>query len=67
MAETDLSRIVRELKKQRGQIDRAIAALETIIHGSRGRKYLPEGKEEDSSAQKANGTTGKVVPFRRQI
>jgi hypothetical protein len=65
VAEIHLRKIVRELKKQRRQIERAIAALEPIIPATRERTRARK-KRKDSTTQRPSWTLGKVVPFRRR-
>jgi hypothetical protein len=61
--------VVKELDRQRRQIERAIAALRAIEQESP-RKSLSKAKKIDKltpryAVEKKNGTTGQVIPFIR--
>lgn len=67
MARSYVSQVLKELKRQRRQIERAIAALEGIEQGakkiSRRKRGLHE--EQPTLVERKNGTTGDVIPFVR--
>jgi hypothetical protein len=75
LASSYIHQVVRELKRQRRQIDRAIAALvaiETVsTQGERPKRSrrrtfrATERRKEHASLQRENGTMCKVVPFIR--
>jgi hypothetical protein len=68
VAESELRQIVAELKNQRRQIDRAVAALEAVIDGTQRQVHKPTHRnrvQQSLAAGTANGTTDKVVPFAR--
>jgi hypothetical protein len=75
LARSYIHQVVRELKRQRRQIDRAIAALVAIEmlsmeeappRRSRRRTRRPAGRRNEMvTLQRENGTVGKVVPFIR--
>jgi hypothetical protein len=70
VAEIDLRQILRELKIQRRQMDRAITALEAVVDGTqqyRGKRVPTKRTREGLPAEMGNGTTGKVVPFARSL
>lgn len=70
VAESELRRIVLDLKSQRRQIDRAIAALEAVTIGTQ--RHEPKAvatkqAQQRSPSERANGTTGQVVTFARRL
>ena len=70
VAESELRRIVLDLKSQRRQIDRAIAALEAVLEGTHrhlGNRQRARRAQQGSSSETGNGTTGQVVPFVREF
>ena len=70
VAEKDIRRIVKELKGQRRQIDRAIVALEAIVNGTQRQPRTGvtiKRPTQDLRAEMENGTTGRVVPFVRHL
>src|ERR1700730_2793077 len=70
VAEIDIHRILKELKTQRRQIDRAIAALEAVVNGTQRQTRTGvtiKRPTADVRAEIENGTTGRVVPFARAL
>jgi hypothetical protein len=68
VVEIDLRQILRELKIQRRQMDRAIAALEAVVDGTKkNRRKTVTAKRNQDSSPVGNGTTGEVVPFARGL
>ena len=70
VAETDIRRIVKELKTQRRQLDRAIAALEAVVNGTQrhqGKRAKNRQNQRSLPDESGNGTTGQVVPFARAL
>jgi hypothetical protein len=70
VAESQLRRIVLDLRAQRREIDRAVAALEAVINGKKRKarkKTTSKETQRPAPNEKGNGTTGKVVPFVRGL
>jgi len=70
VAEIDLRQILSEVKIQRRQMDRAIAALEAVVNGTqryRGKTITTQQAQRSLPAEIGNGTTGQVVPFPRGL
>lgn len=68
MAEIDVRQILRDLKSQRRQIDRAIVALEAVVKGTeKNPRQAVTTKQNLESLSVGNGTTGQGVPFARGL
>jgi hypothetical protein len=69
MARIDIRQIVRALKHQRRQIDRAINALEAIEEQQprkAARRVPAKRPRRHTPAQSGNGTRGQLIPFVRR-
>lgn len=68
VAKSYVSRILKELNRQRDQIDQAIKALEAIEREQPRRNFSRKRRiqlDQHGATEKKNGTTGEVVPFVR--
>jgi hypothetical protein len=54
----NIRQVINELKSQRRQLDKAIAALERVATASKSRR-----KPQAASTQSPNSDRGKLVPF----
>jgi hypothetical protein len=69
VVEIDLRQILSELKIKRRQMDRAIAALESVVDGTqryKGKRITTKQAQRRLSAEKGDGITG-PVPFPRGL